>query len=83
MAEDLRGRTVTILAADGIERVELEAPRGALYGADARTELISIHGGEIAARQRDLNPAGTFAVDRQVCEVSVRDYDALLLPGAR
>jgi protease I len=81
MADGLRGRTVAILAADGVERVELEAPRGALYGAGARTELLSIHGGEIAARQMDLDPAGSFPVDRQVGEASVEDYDALLLPG--
>jgi protease I len=81
MADDLRGLTVAILAADGVERVELEAPRGALYGAGARTELLSIHDGEIAARQFDLDPAGSFPVDRQVGQASVDDYDALLLPG--
>ena len=80
MADELRGLTVAILATDGVERVELEAPRGALYGAGARTELLSIHDGEIAARQMDLDPAGTFLVDRQV-GASVDDYDALLLPG--
>ncbi|MDD7968122.1 type 1 glutamine amidotransferase domain-containing protein [Actinomycetospora lemnae] len=81
MTDELRGLTVAILATDGVERVELEAPRGALYGAGARTELLSIHDGEIAARQMDLDPAGTFSVDRQVGEASVDDYDALLLPG--
>jgi len=81
MADELRGRTVAILATDGVERVELEAPRGALYGAGALTELLSIHDGEIAARQFDLDPAGTFPVDRQVSDASVEDYDALLLPG--
>ncbi|PJN05554.1 peptidase C56 [Streptomyces sp. CB01635] len=29
----------------------------------------------------DLNPAGTFPVDRLVADASVDDYDALLLPG--
>jgi hypothetical protein len=46
MADELRGLTVAILATDGVEGVELEAPRGALYGAGARTELLSIHDGE-------------------------------------
>jgi deglycase len=81
LADELRGLTVAILATDGVERVELEAPRGALYGAGARTELLSIHDGEIAARQLDLDPAGSFSVDRQVGDASVGDYDALLLPG--
>ena len=81
MARDLDGMRVAILATDGVERVELEMPRGALYGAGASTDLLSIHPGEIQARQFDLVSAGTFAVDRQVGEASPSEYDALLLPG--
>jgi protease I len=81
MAKDLEGQKVAILAADGVERIELEEPRGALEGAGATTELLSIHPGEIAARQHDINSAGTLEVDRQVSDASVDDYDALLLPG--
>jgi protease I len=81
MARDLDGMRVAILATDGVERVELEMPRGALYGAGARTDLLSIHAGEIQARQFDLVSAGTFPVDRQVSEASPDEYDALLLPG--
>lgn len=81
MAGELQGMTVAILATDGVERVELEQPRGALYGAGAACELVSIHPGEIQARQFDLVSAGTLAVDRQIGDVSVDDYDALLLPG--
>jgi protease I len=81
VAAELHGRTVAFLAADGVERVELEAPRGALYGAGARVELLSIHPGEIWARQFDKDPAGTFPVDREVSDASVEDYDALVLPG--
>jgi protease I len=81
MAPDLSGKRVAILAADGVERVELEQPRGALYGAGAGTELLSIHPGEIQARQFDLVPAGTFPVDKLVDDASAADCDALLLPG--
>ena len=81
MARDLSGRLVAILAADGVERIELEQPRGALYGAGARTELLSIHSGEIQARQFDLISAGTFAVNKLVADASPDAYDALLLPG--
>ena len=35
MTRDLGGMRVAILATDGVERVELEQPRGALYGAGA------------------------------------------------
>jgi protease I len=80
-AGDLHGRTVAILAADGVERVELDLPRGALYGAGARVEVLSIHTGSLWTREWDKDPAGTVTVDRDVAEASVDDYDALLLPG--
>src|SRR6201747_1362648 len=81
MAGELDGRRVAILAADGVERVELEKPRRALDDAGARTEVLSIHDGEIAARNNDLEDAGTFGVDRLGGSASVDEYDALLLPG--
>ena len=81
MAGELHGRRVAILATDGVERVELEQPRSALHDAAAQTDLLSLHGGEIQARNNDLDPAGTFGVDGLVADASVDDYDALLLPG--
>jgi protease I len=77
----LSGRRVAILAADGVERVELEQPRQALNDAGAQTFVVSIASGEIKARNNDLEDAGTFAVDHVVNAVSVDDFDALLLPG--
>jgi protease I len=81
MTDELRGHKVAILATDGVERVELEQPRGALHGVGAETVLLSLHDGEINARQTDSDPAGTFTVDRKVADASVGDYDALVLPG--
>ncbi|MGX1546607.1 type 1 glutamine amidotransferase domain-containing protein [Streptomyces adustus] len=81
MTQELRGMRVGILATDGVERVELDQPRGALQGAGAETEIVSLRSGEIQARQFDLDAAGTFPVDRMVADASVDDYHALLLPG--
>jgi protease I len=81
VSKELQGQRIAILATDGVERVELEQPRGALLGAGARTELLSIHAGEIQARQMDLEPAATLKVDRLVTDADVDEYDALLLPG--
>jgi protease I len=85
MAQQLDGIRVAILAADGVERVELEQPRKALDDAGAQTELVSISGlqndGEVQARNNDLEQAGTFSVDRLVDDISADAYDALLLPG--
>jgi len=81
MAGELTGRRVAILATDGVERVELERPRQAVDQAGGQTTLLSIHDGEIAARNHDLEDAGTFSVDKLVGDVSPDDFDALLLPG--
>ena len=76
----LEGKKVAILAADMFERVELEQPRKALEDAGATTEIVSIHDGEIQGFDH-FDPADTVKVDRTVEEVSVDDYDALLIPG--
>jgi protease I len=76
----LSGKKVAILAADMFERVELEKPRKALEDAGATTEVISIHDGEIKGFDH-FDPANTVKVDKTVEEVSVDDYDALLIPG--
>ena len=81
MANELQGRRIAILATDGVERVELEQPRQAVQNAGAQVEILSIKTGEIAARNYDLEDAGTFPVDRQVSECRPDEYDALLLPG--
>src|SRR3954452_9474576 len=81
MAErKLAGKKVAILAADMFERVELEQPRKALEDAGAQTEVISIHDGEIKGFDH-FDQANTVKVDKTVEEVSVDDYDALLIPG--
>jgi protease I len=81
MANELDGKKIAILAADGVERVELEQPRAAVVAAGAETELLSLHDGEIQAMNHDIEPANRFSVDRKVADASVDDYDALILPG--
>jgi protease I len=66
MADDLTGKRIAVLAADGVERVELETPRAAVLQAGADTELISLHDGEIQSMDHDVNPASKFSVDRKV-----------------
>lgn len=72
---------MAILAADGVEEIELTQPRAAVREAGGRTEQLSIHDGEIQAYRHDVEPASRIPVDRTVEEASIDDYDALLLPG--
>jgi putative intracellular protease/amidase len=52
MANTLQGKNVAILAADGVERIELEQPRDAVQQEGAHTVLLSVKSGEIQA----MNP---------------------------
>lgn len=76
----LQGRRIAVLAADGFEKVELAAPVTALRAEGADVDIVSLRPGRI----RGVNlhePAGRVKVDHTLAEVSVDDYDALLIPG--
>ncbi|MFP5071254.1 type 1 glutamine amidotransferase domain-containing protein [Pseudonocardia nantongensis] len=81
MADELNGRRVAVLAADGVEQVEYEQPRQAVERAGAQVTLLSIHTGEIQAMHGDIDKGDTFTVDGLVSDVSPQDFDALILPG--
>ncbi|EME62277.1 MULTISPECIES: type 1 glutamine amidotransferase domain-containing protein [Rhodococcus] len=77
----LAGRTVAVLATNGVEEVELVEPRRAVEEAGGTVRLLSLEPGEIQAMKSDVNAAGRYRVDQAVSEVSVSDFDALILPG--
>jgi protease I len=58
MPNELQDRTIAILAADGVEKVELEEPRAAVEGAGGRVEVLSLKSGEIDARSHDFVRSG-------------------------
>ena len=77
---DLNGKKVAFLATDMVEQVELTEPWKTVEKAGGRPELVSIEPGEIQGFNH-YDKADTFAVDGTVGEVSVGDYDALVIPG--
>lgn len=80
MQQQLKGRRIAALAADGFEKVELTVPMYALRLAGATVDVISLRHGRI----RGVNlhePASRVGVDLTVEEADPDDYDALLLPG--
>jgi len=81
MADELTGKTIAIIATDGVEQVELTEPRKAVESAGASTVLLSPSAGEIQAMNSDINPADTFTVDKVVSDASPEEYDGLILPG--
>ena len=81
MAEQkLQGKTIAILATDGVEQVELVKPRKALEEAGATTHLVSLEAGQIQGFNH-LDHADKLDVDKTLDEVSADDYDGLLIPG--
>jgi protease I len=81
MADELNGKKIAILAADGVEQVELEQPREAVQNAGATVELLSLDDGEIQAMNHDIDKGDSFPVDKRVADASPADYDGLILPG--
>lgn len=80
MAENLNGKTIAILATDGVEQMELTGPRDALESAGAKTELISPKPDRIKA-WKSKEWGESLKVEKTVDEARPQDYDALLLPG--
>jgi protease I len=78
---DLSGKNVAFLVAkEGIERVELTHPWDAVAAAGGTPVLLSPESGKVQTFDH-LDKADTFPVDRQVSDVSVEEFDALVLPG--
>ena len=80
MAENLNGKKVAILVADGFEQVELTGPKEALEGAGAQTEIVSPAEGEVQGWNH-FDAGDMFTVDVPLQSADANDYDALLLPG--
>lgn len=75
-------KSVLIIATDGFEQSELMEPKSRLEEAGAKVTIASLASGEIEGWD-DGNWGESVAVDLTVDDVSVDDYDALLLPGGQ
>jgi protease I len=76
----LDGKTVAILATDGVERVELDAPREALEAEGATTVLLSLEAGEFDGFDH-LDKATTYTAEQAVADADPTAFDGLVLPG--
>jgi protease I len=81
MANELEGRRIAFLVAnEGIEEVELTEPWKAVERAGGRPELVATKPGTVQAFHH-LDKADTFPVDRTTSEITVDEYDGVVLPG--
>jgi protease I len=82
MAEEtLGGVRVAVLAADGVEQVELTEPVRALKAAGAAITVVGPEPGHIQAFNNDVEPGDEIPVDAALGAVAPDDFDALVLPG--
>ena len=80
MADELKGKKIAFLAAEGVEQVELTEPWKAIEQAGGTPELISVSDDDVQAFNH-LDKADTFSVDRTVADANASDYAGLVLPG--
>jgi protease I len=80
MADQLKGKRVAALIAEGFEQIELFDPKDALEAAGATVYVVSPEDGSV--RGWDHTQWGQeVKVDRPLDGARVDDFDALLLPG--
>jgi deglycase len=78
--QNLKGKKVAILVADGFERVELTEPRQALDAAGAQTSIVSPKKDKV--RGWNFTDWGEeLTVDVPLAQAQADEFDALLLPG--
>lgn len=75
-----RKKVAFVIAPEGTERVELTDPWDAVKDAGHEPVLISTEDGK-AQLFDHLDRAGTVPVDARVQDVSIDDFEALVLPG--
>ncbi|MEY2561868.1 MAG: protease [Verrucomicrobiota bacterium] len=80
MANELSGKKVAVLAADGFEEVELTKPRAALDDAGATTKVVSLKPGKIQGMNH-ADKGDTVAVDQTLDDAKPHDFDALMIPS--
>ncbi|PWH84733.1 type 1 glutamine amidotransferase domain-containing protein [Brumimicrobium oceani] len=78
--ENLKNKTVAILVTDGFEQSEFTEPKKAVEKAGATAHVVSLEKGKIKS-WTDGNWGQEYDVDKTVNEVSVSDYNGLILPG--
>jgi protease I len=78
--DNLHGKNVAILVADGFEEVELTEPRKALDQAGARTQVVSPKEGKVKGWNH-TDWGQEIPVDLPLGRARAEEFDALLLPG--
>ena len=77
---DLTGKRVAVLVDDYFEEAEFTEPVQALQDAGAEVTVVST-GNETVHGMHHAEIGKTFPVDAAIDDISMNDFDALVLPG--
>ncbi len=78
----LDGKSIAILIAPrGTEEPEFVQPKQAVEQAGAKVTVIGLEAGEASTNNHDLDPGGSYKVDKTFDEASADAYDGLIIPG--
>ena len=80
MADELKGKKVAFLFAEGVEQVELTQPLEAVRKAGAETTLVSLEKGSVQMFNH-LDKGDTIEADLAAGDADASDFDGLVLPG--
>ena len=80
MSDELSGKKVAILVANGFEQVELTEPKRALEEAGATAPIVSPESGKVKG-WKHTEWGDEFPVDVPLRDAKADDFDALVLPG--
>ena len=82
MSNELSGKRIAFLTANaGVEQVELTSPWQTVKDAGGTPVLVAPEKDKVQAVNHDVEQGDKFDVDSAVADVSVDDFDALVLPG--
>jgi protease I len=78
----LQNRSIAILIAPrGTEEAEFAKPKEAVEQAGATVTVISLEAGTAQTNNSDIDPGGSYKIDKTFREVSAEQFDALIIPG--
>ena len=81
MASKLQNKKIAILATDGFEQIELDAPKRAYLAERAEVDVVAPDGDPQIRGWASFDWGEQFRVDAKLGAAKVEDYDALLIPG--
>lgn len=74
-------RIAVLTSNTGVERVELESPLQAISAQGWSVDHLAPEAGDVQTMNHDVDKDAVHQADKAVADVSLDDYDGLIIPG--